>query len=218
MLRKVNFAPDNYYHIYNRGTDKRTIFLNKPDYLRFLALLYACNQNEPIRLGRQDWQDRSLPEKKRKTTLIDIGAYCLMPNHFHLLLREKSETGISLFVQKLSTAYAMYFNKKNERNGNLFQGRFKSELADKDEYLNYLFAYIHLNPIKLIEPDWKEKGIKNPDRAIKFLENYMWSSYPFYVGRRQKDPILEPEEFPNYFENFKEFGDFIKEWLDYQSK
>jgi putative transposase len=219
MFRKINFAPDNYYHIYNRGTDKRTIFLDKSDYLRFLTLLYICNTTEPIRLGnlQRTEQGQSLLNP-RKETLVDIGAYCLMPNHFHLLLKEKSETGIPVFMQKIGTAYAMYFNKKNERSGNLFQGRFKAELADTDNYLKYLFAYIHLNPIKLIEPTWREEGIKNSDRATDFLNGYEWSSYKFYTGKKSTDFILNKEKFPNYFENFKEFDDFIKEWLNYQPK
>ena len=219
MFRKAGFAPNNYYHIYNRGTDKREIFLNNSDYLRFIALLYICNNIKPVHI---QWftQERPLDEIfniQRENILIDIGAYCLMPNHFHLLVKEKEENGISNFMRKLSTAYAMYFNKKYERSGNLFQGRFKSELIDKNEYLKYLFSYIHLNPIKLIEPNWKETGIKDEGRAIKFLNNYQWSSYVFYIGGKQKDPILDKNKFPDYFENIKEFKTFIAGWLNYQS-
>lgn len=214
MFRKVNFAPDNYYHIYNRGTDKRAIFLDESDYLRFLNLLVICNQKASIRSGRQKWQGRSLP----KAPLVDIGAYCLMPNHFHLLIKEKSETGITAFMKKLCTAYAMYFNTKNERSGNLFQGRFRAELADKEGYLNYLFAYIHLNPIKLIESNWKESGIKDEKRAVDFLNTYQWSSYAFYIGKKPTDFIINKDGFPDYFKDFKNFGDFIKGWLNYQLK
>ncbi len=218
MLRKTGFTPDNYYHIYNRGTDKREIFLNDSDYSRFIALLYICNNTKPVHI---QWftQERPLDEIfniQRENILIDIGAYCLMPNHLHLLVKEKEGNGISQFMKKLSTAYAMYFNKKYERSGNLFQGRFKAELANTDEYLKYLFSYIHLNPIKLLEPDWKEKGIKDEKCAINFLNNYQWSSYRFYTDRKQKDPILDKNKFPDYFENIKEFKTFITEWLNYQ--
>lgn len=225
MFRKASLILGNYYHIYNRGTDKREIFLNGTDYLRFTTLLYISNNIEPVKL----YDAMRLPKTKREKslleiletkieeTIVDIGAYCLMPNHFHLLIREKIENGISIFMKKLCTAYVMYFNKNNERTGTLFQGRFKAELADKDSYLEYLLAYIHLNPIKLIEPDWKEKGIKNLRHANEFLDNYKWSSYPFYTGKKQNDPILNIKEFPDYFGNFQEFKTFINEWLDYQN-
>src|SRR3989338_5483185 len=100
-----------------------------------------------------------------------------MPNHFHLLLKEIEMGGISQFMGKLSTAYSMYFNKKYERTGSLFEGRFKSSRIANDNYLHYLFAYIHLNPIKLIEPMWKEKGINDFARAKEFLGRYNYSSY-----------------------------------------
>lgn len=218
MLRKANLVAEYCYHIYNRGTDKRKLFLNTADYSRFLALLYICNNAEPVNIRNFFLQGRRLNDiftAKRQETLVDIGAYCLMPNHFHILLKGKTDSGISSFLKKLCTAYAMYFNVKNGRNGNLFQGRFQAELANENEYLKYLFAYIHLNPVKLIEPDWKEEGIRNPGHAREFLKNYNWSSYPFYAGIKQKDPILNGKEFPEYFKDFNEFQIFINEWLNY---
>lgn len=219
MLRKTNFAPGCYYHIYNRGTDKRDIFLEDNDYLRFIVLLYICNNTEAVRI--KDWLSRGrslgdILEIERKETLVDIGAHCLMPNHFHLLVREKRNNGISVFLKKLSTAYAMYVNKKNERSGNLFQGRFKAELVDKDEYLKYLFAYIHLNPVKIIEPFWKKQGIKDAKKAKEFLANYKWSSYQAYFNNKKVNPILEKEAFPEYFGNSREFTKFVQDWLNYQ--
>jgi len=219
MLRKAEFAQENYYHIYNRGTEKRNIFLNENDYLRFIVLLYLCNNTEPVVLKDLLTQGRSLEDIfqiERKETIINIGSYCLMPNHFHLLLKEKKEGGIVNFMRKVGTAYSMYFNKKNERTGRLFESTFKANLADRDDYLKYLFAYIHLNSIKLIEPEWKEKGIKDFERAKKFLNNYQWSSYGYYTGQREVDTILTPEEFPEYFKNNKEFSDFVEDWLNYK--
>ncbi len=212
MFRKINFVPGEYYHIYNRGTDKREIFSDYSDYFRFIALLYICNNTKRVDLFEKPSLEKILRTPREKT-LINIGAYCLMPNHFHLLAKEKEENGISQFMKKLSTAYAMYFNKKYERSGNLFQGRFKAELVNTDNYLKYLFAYIHLNPVKLLEPDWKEKGINNTARANEFLKTYHWSSYPFYTGIKSSDPLLNTEEFPEYFKNINEFKSFIDEWL-----
>jgi len=218
MLRKIKFVPENYYHIYNRGTEKRNIFLCETDYLRFLVLLYLGNNTEAINIKDFLSRGRSLGELfhvERKGTLIDIGIYCLMPNHFHLLIREKSENGIPFFMERLGTAYAMYFNKKNERSGNLFQGRFKAELVDSDEYLKYLFAYIHLNPVKIIEPEWKERGIRDFDKTREFLNNYQWSSYLSYT-KGKSDPILNKAVFPEYFETKKEFKDFVEDWLNFK--
>lgn len=222
MNRKIVFAPESYYHIFDRGTEKRDIFLNESDYKRFLILLYLCNGDKPVVVReylRQTRQGRTLAQIDRgNKILVDIGAYCLMPNHFHLLVREKTENGIPNFMKKLNTAYAMYFNKKNERIGGLFQSKFGAQLLDTDEYLKYIFAYIHLNPIKLVDPKWKENGIKNLDSSKEFLSNYYWSSYPHFINKKQNDPILNRSEFPEYFESTKEFDDFIEDWLKYRGE
>ncbi len=224
MNRKIKFAPGNYYHIYDRGVEKRKIFLEVNDYQRFLLLLSLCNGRKAVitkeyfqgRSHFQHFQGRTLEmlEKNKKERLVDIGAYCLMPNHFHLLTKEKSENGITNFMRKLNTAYAMYFNKKNNRSGSLFQGRFGAELLDDDNYLKYIFAYIHLNPIKLIDPTWKDKRVKDISRIKKFLNNYQWSSYTNYT-KGENNNLLDRKAFPEYFKNIKDFQDFIDIWLDY---
>ncbi|OHA80219.1 MAG: hypothetical protein A2V96_01600 [Candidatus Yonathbacteria bacterium RBG_16_43_6] len=148
--------------------------------------------------------------------LVDIGAYCLMPNHFHLLVREKNEGGIQKFMLKLLTAYSMYFNKKNERTGSLFESRYKARHANTDDYLKYLFAYIHLNPVKIIDPEWKEKGITDHDGAKEYLDKYSYSSYMDFVGeKREEGVVLNKTAFPEYFDDFEEFDEYIKEWLVY---
>lgn len=215
MSRKIIFSFGENYHIYNRGNDKRITFQNKTDYDRFIALLYLCNSAKNIKLSDYPRVKlEKLLDIKRGETLVDIGAYCLMPNHFHLLVHEKIENGISKFVQKLLTAYTMYFNKKNERTGPLFSGAFKAIHANEDPYLKYLFSYIHLNPIKLIEPLWKENGIKDKRRANSFLKSYNYSSFLDFTGKQRKEGvILNKKRFPEYFENFKEFKNFIENWL-----
>lgn len=219
MLRKFNFSTGEYYHIYNRGTDKRLIFLAQHDYKRFEALLYACNSSNPVNIGLHFKQGRSfieLFEIERGETLVDIVAYCLMPNHFHLVVREKSEGGVAKFVSKLLTGYSMYFNKKNKRTGALFESRFKAKHADTDEYLKYLFAYIHLNPIKLIEPEWKESGIQDRVAAQEYLKSYEYSSYVDYQGSpRLQSKITNREAGPQYFDTTKDFDDFVNDWLSF---
>jgi len=216
-IRKVKFVEGEYYHIYNRGNSKQKIFHDEEDYLRFIALMYISNTSQKFdfyNLNRN--KDFSIYNLETKDQYVSIGAYCLMPNHFHILITEKIEGGISNFMQKLSTAYAMYYNKKYERSGSLFEGKFKSKHIDKDNYFKYLFSYVHLNPIKLIQKDWKEKGIKNKKEAIEYLNKYKYSSYLDFTGEvRSQNKILDLKAFPKYFPNKKSFLKDTFEWLDY---
>ena len=217
MIRKEVFAEGEYYHVYNRGVEKRIIFLDNADRTRFQRMLYIANGANPI--VYKIIQARALDSIDRGEQLASIGAYVLMPNHFHLLVKETRENGIHDFLQKLCTGYSMYFNKRHKRVGPLFQGRFKAEHVDRDEYLKYLYAYIHLNPVKLIDPDWKEKGISNLSKAKKYLGEYQYSSYLDHSGVvREGKIILSPKEFPDYFEKTYEFDDFIKDWLKYKDE
>ena len=217
MLRKVEFAPGEFYHIYNRGTEKRDIFIDEKDKKRFSSLLYLCNGTKPVNF-REIPKGRSF-EEDRGETVVDIGAYCLMSNHFHLLIYEKLEGGITTFMKKLCTAHSMYFNRKYGRTGTLFEGRFKSLHIDSDKYLNYLLSYIHLNLIDHVEPNWKENGIRNIKNAEEYLRRYAYSSYPDYLGvERPENIILEKSSFPNYFSKKKDFKNFINEWIRLKSR
>lgn len=220
MSRAFIFAPGEYYHLYNRGTDKRKIFLDNADQERFISLLYLCNSGIPIH--RSDHMGASLKKilsVPRETELVDIGAYCLMTNHFHLLVHEQTEGGISIFMQKLATAYTMYFNKKNTRTGALFEGRFRAQHVQNDEHLKYLFAYIHLNPIGIIEDEWKTHHIKNKKKAEEFLASYSYSSYLDYAQSTHERPehaIINKLAFPEYFEKTTDFKDYVSDWINYQ--
>src|SRR3989344_5723193 len=166
MERKISLLQNNYYHVYNRGVDKRKIFNSNSDYHRFLALLYVSNSDEKIHISNQK-NNIALADVlslEKGKNIVAIGAYCLMPNHFHLLLTPLVEGGISKFMLKLQTGYSMYFNIKNEREGSLFQGTYKATHAQDDEYLKYLYAYIHLNPAKLKDKEWKIKGAHDLSR------------------------------------------------------
>ena len=219
MTRLINFSEGEFYHLYNRGSDKRKIFLSSKDYERFVALLYLCNSNEPVHISLQGKNLNELLNVERDSELVDIGVYCIMPNHFHLLVKEKTEKGISRFMQKLTTAYTMYFNIKNDRNGNLFQGVFKATHVNTDEYLKYLFSYIHLNPIKIIESEWKEKGIMDIKKSKKFLESYLYSSYLDYMGKnREMKKILKIKSFPDYFDTKNSFEKTTEFWLNYKNE
>lgn len=216
MNRKFQFSVGEFYHLYNRGSNKMPIFLDDSYKKRFIKLLFVCNSKKPVVF--KTIQGLPLDEIDRGETLVDIGSYCLMPNHFHLLIREKMENGISLFMEKLSTAYSMYFNKKNERTGGLFEGTFKAIYANDDDYLKYLFTYIHLNPIKIIDPNWKEEGIKDKNKAKEFLREYVFSSYMDYLGAdRPESGIINKQVFPDYFSTQQDFNYTINDWLSFKS-
>ncbi len=225
-IRKVNFVPGEFYHIYNRGNSKQRIFHDKQDHRHFVSLLYILNTNENRNVhDLKKYNDFDLYSVEVKDNLVDIGIYCLMPNHFHVLITERKDGGISKFMQKVLTAYVMYYNKKYERTGSLFEGKFKSEHASDDRYLKYLFSYIHLNPVKLIQKDWKENGLKNKKEALEFLSKYEYSSFSDYLGSfRSEGKILNkksfpeyfPNDFPEYFPNEKSFISEIISWINYR--
>jgi putative transposase len=218
-MRKINFSSNEFYHVYNRGTEKCNIFLDRADHYRFIILLYIANGDKSInmRTVRTFGTDYfGLSRFEQGQSLVDIGAYCLMPNHFHILLREHTEGGISQLMLKVMTAYTMYFNGKYQRTGTLWEGPFKATHADSDEYLKYLFSYIHLNPIKLIQSDWKEKGIKNIEKAKKYLKNYEYSSCLDYFDlNRHQSVILNKKDFPEYFINNLDFEENLFDWLKF---
>lgn len=215
MQRKVVFAEGEYYHLYNRGVDKRKIFLDEHDHRRFIKLLYLANGNSPFVF--RDVEDNPLADIDRNTPLVAIGAYVLMPNHFHILVKEIIPGGISSFMEKLLTGYSTYFNKRHERTGTLFQGTYQARHLFQNEYLKYIFAYIHLNPVKLIQSDWRESGLKNKTLAKNFVEKYQYSSYPEYTGvRREEGLILSKNDFPDYFSEPHAFKEFLEEWITYK--
>ena len=214
-IRKVSFVPGEYYHIYNRGNSKQKIFHNKADYERFIGLLYACNNQENFKIFNIP-KGQDLFSIERGKFLVSIGAYILMPNHFHILITQEENGNISKFMQKISTAYVMYYNKKYNRTGGLFEGKFKSQHAGNDRHLKYLFSYIHLNCLKLLSKNWKEEGIRNKKQALKYLLNYRYSSYIDYMEfSRVQNKILNVKVFPEYFPNKRSFVKEIFEWIGY---
>src|SRR3990167_6619947 len=195
MNRHITFAPNEFYHIYNRGVDKRIIFIDNSDYRRFIKLLFFCNSSMKVEmreLNKKLNQGITLESfiEERGGTLVDICAFCLMPNHFHLLLREKNDKGITLFLKKLCTAYSMYFNIKYTRTGKLFERAFLAEHANSDQYLKYLFSYIHLNPAKIVDPNCKKNGVRNFIKTKNYVEKYEFSSYRNYLADRENNEII----------------------------
>ena len=215
-IRKISFVANEYYHLYNRGNSKQKIFHDREDYSRFMSLLYACNSKNNFKVSNLN-KNETPYDFERGENIISIGAYCLMPNHFHILITEIDNGGISKFMQKLSTAYSMYYNKKYKRIGGLFEGKFKSQHANNDRYLKYLFSYIHLNPVKIINNKWKENGIENKSEVLEYLKHYEYSSYLDYLEiHRIQDIILNKKSFPNYFSTRQVFLKEMFTWLSYK--
>ncbi len=213
MKRKTVISIDEFYHIYSRGVEKRIIFIEEEDYRRFMRLLYLCNSSSPVEYRK--YKSLQLNEINTGERLVSIGAYCLMPNHFHILVKEIHENGIVKFMSKLLTAYSNYFNKKYERTGRLFSSEFKSEHIDSDEYLKYISSYIHLNPAKLKDPLWKN-NYNNRTDLNNFVESYKYSSYPDFLDvSREEGIILSSADYPRYFLSKEEQQKEIWEWLNY---
>ena len=221
MFRKDPFITGEYYHIYNRGVDKRVIFKSKNDYQRFVMLLYIANSaaERPLRLDdildKQKDKFSEIFSLNKGESLVSIGAWCLMSNHFHILLRQEVDGGITKFMKKLGISYAMFFNIKYNRTGALFGGLFKSKLIGVDDnYMRHLFGYININPLEIRFPNWKDELGKEKIEKSKFLEEYQYSSYPDLIGGgRAEKTILNTNDFPEYFETSCVFKDFIESYF-----
>lgn len=208
------FAPDEWYHCFNRGVDKRVIYTSSEDYERFLSLLYACNSKESIHVSNLR-QGKTLVDliasQSRGTPLVSIGAYCLMPNHFHVLLREHDYGGITSFMRRLGTGYTMYFNLKYDRVGALFQGAFKSRRINTDQYFNRAVSYIHANPAELIEPEWKSGDIVDVAHVEDFLTAYKYSSFPDFISERPESGLIDKESVNELLETKQSFARLLEE-------
>ena len=221
MLRKDPFITGEYYHIYNRGIDKRVIFKSKNDYERFMMLLYICNstKEQSFRLDNLINQQHKIFNEimilDREKPLVSIGAWCLMSNHFHVIVRQEVDGGITKFMRKVGVGYSMFFNIKYQRRGALFGGLFKSKLIGVDDnYMRHMFAYIHLNSLDIEFSGWKDNLNKSSIEMKKFLESYKYSSYQDYIGEdRIEKSIIKPENFPDYFRNSESFKDFVENYF-----
>ena len=185
-----NCSPGEFYHIYNRGNAKNDIFINDEDFKFFLLRL---RQNL---FPDEDSSNRIQHLPKGSFSLI---SYCLMPNHFHFIIKQNSEIPTSKLILKVCTSYSKYFNKKYERVGHVFQDRFKQVHINDNSYLIWLVAYVHQNP--------KVAGL------IKNLKDYPWSSYRDFLGERG-DNLCDKEIILSQFKNIKDFESFVEDSYD----
>ncbi|OGG52908.1 hypothetical protein A3H16_03990 [Candidatus Kaiserbacteria bacterium RIFCSPLOWO2_12_FULL_53_8] len=196
MANRPPFELGEWYHCFSRGVEKRKVFENELDANRFLMLLYLANGTKPIQIFNTYKPELSKALKTdRGTPIVAVSAYCLMPNHFHLLLKEVVEGGISSFMRKLGIAYTMYFNEKNERVGNLFVKPFRSRRIGTDRYFQRVLQYIHCNPAELYEPAWKSGSVRNIRTLEKKLVDYPYSSLRNYSLPKSNNRILSKDGF-----------------------
>ena len=207
------------YHVLNRGVDKRTIFEDKQDYFRFIHDLYEFNDQERSELNYYKFRDYGAngkiakAEKKDKKLLVDILAFCLMPNHYHLMLSPRVEKGIPQFMQKIGMGYSKYFNQKYKREGTLFQGRHKHILISNDAHFLHLPFYIHFNPLDLTYPEWRKNKVSDPKKALEFLKSYRWSSHLDYLGIKNFPSILNMKPLMEIFGNNKDYEKLVENYL-----
>jgi len=137
--------------------------------------------------------------------IVDIHGWCLMDNHYHLLLSERVENGISFFLRKLNVGYANYFNERYKRQGTLFQGRTKKIHVNSEAYFLHILNYIHLNPLDLRRDckNWRLGHIRGADAALTHLEKYRWSSYRDYCGKKNFPSILTKDLFSSVFKDYQ---------------
>lgn len=241
--KKRDFEKGNFYHIIKRGVEGRDIFLNKQDYERFILALEFFNSEQNICLwdifcentkkGVSKQSRKKLKEERelaikmaiyrkrlrncKGSKIVRLVAFTLMPNHYHLLLREIEKGGISLFMQKMGS-YATYFNNQHKRNGTLFQSRYKSVLIEDDKQMSVAFSYIHTNPIELFDENWREGKIKNKKEARNYLYNYSHSSLLDYIGKRNHSSVTSRGFLLDMFGGTRGCKKIIENWIEVKSK
>ncbi len=214
MARRLQFALGEWYHCFNRGVDKRNVFEKEYDANRFLMLLYAANAEESIDLFRiRKVRLQDILASERGEPIVAIGAYCLMSNHYHLLLKEVVEGGITSFMRKIGTAYTMYFNANNSRVGHLFSGPFRARHIHNDRYFQKVVEYIHCNPAELLERGWKKGKLQNIHKLQQTLMDYPYSSLKTFASEGNADPIISREVLE--LAHMRPLGRMLEEARDY---
>lgn len=211
-------------HVLNRGVDKRKIFLDEQDHFRFIHDLFEFNDEDSVNTTfyifkhkyndvRRRYIGNVDKERKQRKMLVDILVFCLIQNHYHLLLTPKVQNGIALFMKKINGGYAKYFNEKYERKGALFEGRYKKIIVEDEAHFIHLPYYIHLNSLDLITPEWRERKLNNFNKAIDFLNSYRWSSHLDYAGEKNFPSVTQRNFLLEFFGGSKQYKESIIRWL-----
>lgn len=210
-LRKIPLITNEIYHIVNRGNASSPIFKTKWDHRRFIKTFWYYQLGDPpmrfsklLDLSQQERKKLIKKQRKEEKPLVGIIAYCLMPNHFHLLLKQARDSGILKFMELFANSYSRYFNTKYQRKGSLFEGRFKAIRLETDSQLLHLSRYIHLNPYSSFLV-----------KSINELSDYHFSSFPEYLGL-SKNNICQKEIVLSFFPKPEDYKKFVSERANYQ--
>lgn len=222
MFRRDKFIPGNYYHIYDRTILGLPEFKDYRNAQRLKqAFIFANSTNSTaafhyLRNARNATFEKALEIASQGEKLVDILCYVIMPEHYHLLLREKEESGISSFVHKCNISVAKYINIKNDRSGSLFESLFQSKHISTNEYLLHLSLYIHLNPLDFLSGrGWRNHGLKDWASVKNKLLNYPWSSLRCFLGQNHEDLVVSGTGIiVGQFEDSKEYEKFLREWSE----
>ena len=205
------------YHVVSRSVGDTSVFDNEKDFYRGIFCIYEFNNDKPVNIWIRR-RNRKVEKKvlgptsltlQKRNMFVEVLAFSFMPNHFHLILRQLKESGITKFMQKVGTGYAGYFNKKYNRRGHLFN-KFRAIHIKDNNQLKNAFVYVHANLISLFEPGWKEKGVKNSNKIIEFLENNKRHSYMDYLGKKAFPSVTQR----NFYLEFMGGADGCKQAVD----
>jgi len=230
------FVNGEIYHLVLRGVGDMEIFKNRDDYFRGIFSIYEFNTTNPVVIEERRRARKKIKkisrgptsgdsrgptsgdsnEEDKRDRMVDTLMFCFMPNHIHLAVRQIKEKAIPQLMKKIGTGYASYFNKKYDRKGHLFQGRYRAVHVKNTEQLKTLFVYIHTNPISLIEPRWQKEGVVDLEKSIKFLKDYKWSSYSDYIGKRNFPSVTERNFILEAMGQKEGCREFVESWLKYK--
>lgn len=217
--RQTEFAVNEWYHCYTRTIDKSRPFELRGNAERFLETLYLANDSVSIPrlpLLHQRYSHEEIFSLPRERSLVDIGGYCIMPTHYHLLLRPRTDSGITEFMHKLGTSFTRSFNLQNNRVGNLFVKPFRSKHIDDESYLRRGSQYVHLNPIELFEPGWKQGVVHSYPTLKQRLLSYPYNSLIEYEGKkRPQSSILDTEAMALIGNDAIDLSELLDEMIEY---
>lgn len=229
--QKPALVNDEIYHIVSRTVGDTVVFAEEKDFYRGIFSIYEFNHakhvNIWIRRKQRKIEKLNKPNKivtsdvttvsDKRDRFVDVLAFSFMPNHLHLILRQLKDNGITEFMKKVNGGYAKYFNEKYKRQGHLFN-KFRAIHVKDDNQLRAVFIYVHTNLISLTEPGWKEKGIKNPKKVIKFLENNKQHSYMDYIDKKAFPSVTQRDFYLEFMGGAKGCKEGIDNWIKYKKQ
>lgn len=215
-MRNIEFQIGDYVHVFNRGAGKQNIFRDDADFRRFYQSLFLFNNIRFSNIGGySDTRDEILLKlideaENDRQPFVEILSYCLLPNHFHLLLKQVTKNGVPIFLHKLSMGYSKYFNMRHQRTGTLYEGPYKAVLVEHEGHLEYLPKYIHLNALDLTSLHWRGNALENWDLANRLLNAYPWSSHHVYSGDDEELRTVNKTWVRDHFPTVEDYRAYLR--------